>query len=303
MYVHLPHGPSKFRLTVGKPFVTPESSERTAQNFDNFPISSSTAQVTNWLPICNSAHRNNIASSSSPVTKLFTYASIMEQDPESHAQRLVQPNEDKKYAYSGGTEIFGLHERGVFYFVPRPLAANTWRMMVSHCRAKNFRFVGMAYNDNYHGFIAHSLTVQKSSQRLLFLAACDFSLKLSTRYMNQTYLQSKMPLSRPIYVKPPDIMKILSDLHIRHDRPLYGVPEAGAHWYNTYHSHHTDRLNMTAATHDPCLLYTAQRFAANRNSEVPRGVACLQIDDTLTASNSPFLAKEEKSSVFSCKPR
>lgn len=293
VYLLFPHGPSKSRSTVVKPFVTLESSEGSVQNVDD----------PSALP------------SSTPLTIYFAHPSKTEKYPESHAPHLAQSSDDKKYAYSRDAEIFGLLEQGVFSFVPRPVATESRIFKSRFCdymknaglptSFEKSRFVAMAYNDNIHGIITHAPMVQRSSQRLLScLAACDLSMKLSTRDVIQAYPQSNTSLSRPIYVEPPHILKTPSDLIIRLDRPLYGVPEAGAHWFNTYHSHHTTRLDMTAATHDPCLLYTAKLFAANQNSKAPRGITCLQTDDTLTVWNDSFSAIEEKeSSTFSCKPR
>jgi len=66
-------------------------------------------------------------------------------------------------------------------------------------------------------------------------------------------------------------------------RLLYGVPEAGNHWYKTYHSHHVDELSMDQSTYDPCLLFSTQPF----------GLVGLQTDDTLFVGDADF-AKEEQ---------
>ena len=62
-------------------------------------------------------------------------------------------------------------------------------------------------------------------------------------------------------------------------KPLYGVPEAGNHWFNTYHHHHIEKLQMDQSTYDPCLLYT------NHNGF---GIVGLQTDDTLILANETF---------------
>lgn len=68
-------------------------------------------------------------------------------------------------------------------------------------------------------------------------------------------------------------------------KPLYGVPEAGAHWFNTYHNHHTKKLFMKISTYDPCPLYT---------NDEGFGVVGLQTDDSLILTNEIFAAEEEK---------
>ena len=67
-------------------------------------------------------------------------------------------------------------------------------------------------------------------------------------------------------------------------KPLYGVPEAGNHWFKTYHSHHSQELGMEQSTYDSCLLY--------RND--PFGVVGLQTDDTLFLGTPEFAALEQE---------
>jgi hypothetical protein len=65
-------------------------------------------------------------------------------------------------------------------------------------------------------------------------------------------------------------------------RPLYGVPEAGNHWFKTYHRHHTENLGMQQSTYDPCLLQSNKPFA----------VVGLQTDDTLFLADEDFTELE-----------
>ncbi|EED15752.1 hypothetical protein TSTA_051890 [Talaromyces stipitatus ATCC 10500] len=37
--------------------------------------------------------------------------------------------------------------------------------------------------------------------------------------------------------------------------PLYGIPEAGNHWFHTYHKHYTKQLGMETSTYNLCLLH------------------------------------------------
>lgn len=66
-------------------------------------------------------------------------------------------------------------------------------------------------------------------------------------------------------------------------KPLYGVPEAGNHWFATYHDHHIDKLGMEQSTYDPCLLYRSN----------PLGIVGLQTDDTLLLREDAFADAEE----------
>ena len=67
-------------------------------------------------------------------------------------------------------------------------------------------------------------------------------------------------------------------------KPLYGVLEAGNHWFRTYHQHHVRKLQMNQSTYDPCLLYTSTNGF---------GVVGLQTDDTLFLADADFASSEE----------
>jgi hypothetical protein len=81
-------------------------------------------------------------------------------------------------------------------------------------------------------------------------------------------------------------MGISNDCILKVIKPLYGVPEAGNHWFKTYHGHHTDKLGMIQSTYDPCLLYTTDRTCM--------GIVGMQTDDTLILADQSFAAAEEE---------
>jgi hypothetical protein len=65
-------------------------------------------------------------------------------------------------------------------------------------------------------------------------------------------------------------------------KPLYGVPEAGNHWFKTYYSHYTNELAMKQSTYNPCLLYSNRPF----------GIVGLQTNDTLFLGDDDFAEVE-----------
>ena len=69
-------------------------------------------------------------------------------------------------------------------------------------------------------------------------------------------------------------------------RPLYGIPEAGTHWWATYHNHHKEKLSMTTSTYDPCFLITTGKEAFR--------IVGIQTDDTLILASEEFLALEDR---------
>jgi hypothetical protein len=57
-------------------------------------------------------------------------------------------------------------------------------------------------------------------------------------------------------------------------KPLYGIAEAGVHWWNTYHKHHREKLHMQTSTFDPCLLIST-------GGKDDFAIVGMQTDDTL----------------------
>jgi hypothetical protein len=67
-------------------------------------------------------------------------------------------------------------------------------------------------------------------------------------------------------------------------KPLYGIPEAGNHWFSIYYKHHLDKLHIAQSTYDPCLMYS---------TTTPFGLVGLQTDDTLIVVDAAFIDTEE----------
>jgi hypothetical protein len=81
-------------------------------------------------------------------------------------------------------------------------------------------------------------------------------------------------------------------------KPLYGIPEAGTHWWATYHKHHREKLAIATSTYDPCLLITTTKTAF--------GVVGMQTDDTLILGSKEFDTIEDEEltrAKFSAKPK
>jgi hypothetical protein len=137
--------------------------------------------------------------------------------------------------------------------------------------------------------LTQSPTIQRVSQRLILcLAAIYPDKRLYLRDISQAYVQSTTNLNRQFYIRPPTELKAQLGLGnnsiLKVLKPLYGVPEAGNHWFKTYHSHHIESLAMTQSTYDPCLLYSTR----------PSGIVGLQTDDTLFLADKEFADNERK---------
>jgi hypothetical protein len=119
------------------------------------------------------------------------------------------------------------------------------------------RLVIQAYNDiGKKEVLTQSPTIQRASQRLILcLATLIENTDLYLRDISQAYVQPTTSLNRDFYVKPPQELKLQKGLILRVVKSLYGIPEAGNHWFKTYHQHHLDNLHVRPSTYDPCLLY------------------------------------------------
>lgn len=280
--VLLPKGPTKFRSTVVKPYLTPshEKNPTPTIHITSFSQLSSDFDTTD-------SYKSNISDTQIDTTQ---------------------------FSASRNIEFNGLIERGVFTLVPESMA-NGLRIYGSRFvdQVKNegkpsaynkSRLVVQAYGDHNHGLLTHAPTVQRVSQRLLLIiCAMDNNLTLFTRDISQAYVQSETRTQRPIFVRPPSQLNIPRGTVLRVERPLYGIPEAGLHWFRTYHNHHKKKLALRPSIHDPCFLYTPNGMSVDSKSpKIPRGFTCLQTDDTVSAANNEFIAREAKfSNAFDAK--
>ncbi|KAF4470049.1 hypothetical protein FALBO_3049, partial [Fusarium albosuccineum] len=146
-------------------------------------------------------------------------------------------------------------------------------------------------------------TIQRASQRIL-LALCPtlrrFGHKVMLRDISQAYTQSETRLNRAIFLQLPTELKkkYPEGIVLRVEKPLYGLAEAGLHWYATYSKHHQDRLRMEAVSSDPCLLLTRE------GDEF--GVTAMQTDDTFNIGTETFIRREDdelKKAGFKAKPQ
>ncbi|KAM4061020.1 cwf18 domain containing protein [Hirsutella rhossiliensis] len=168
-------------------------------------------------------------------------------------------------------ELTNLLAAGVI--VPEEFDANKhggYRVFKSRMKS---RLVVQGYNDDgKRGILTQAPTISRPAQRVALALApflCTRDMFIMIRDITMAYTQSQTKLARP----------------------LYGIAEAGAHWFNTYHDHHCRKLNMETSSFDPCLLITANNIA----DKDLFGIAALQTDDTFII--------EEKELCFKAKPK
>ena len=215
------------------------------------------------------------------------------------------------FQQSRRTEYEALIKRGVFVPIhkddPRVRGHRIFKSrMVDEVKGKETsapyeksRLVIQCFNDKgKREILTQSPTIQRSSQRLLiFLAAAVKHLNrlrnqseshLAIRDITQAYVQAETRLLRDIFAWPPE--EIAGDFPpstiFMVVLPLYGIPESGNHWFNTYHKYHVENLQMETSTYDPCLL-----ISTKESHEF--GVVGMQTDDTLILGDEDFLAREQ----------
>ena len=155
------------------------------------------------------------------------------------------------------------------------------------------RLVVQGYNDaEKMAILTQAPTIQRCSQRLLLAitpALRKVGMQVMLRDITQAYTQSKTELNRTVLCKLPlELENRYPDGTIlRVVKPLYGLAEAGNHWFATYSDHHKEKLGMETSSYDACLLIT------KKNGNGVFGITALQTDDTLNIGTKALLDKEE----------
>lgn len=155
------------------------------------------------------------------------------------------------------------------------------------------RLVVQAYNDRGKSMVlTQSPTVQRAIVQLILTLGLSF-IKIYDHIMflrdiSQAYTQSKTLLTRDILCHPaPEVIKSLNldpNTVMRILKPLYRIPEAGNHWFQTYSRHLKEKLGMAPSFFDPSLFIIIGK---------PFGINGMQVDDTLFVGIKDFVKLEE----------
>ncbi|EKD14183.1 polyprotein [Drepanopeziza brunnea f. sp. 'multigermtubi' MB_m1] len=169
---------------------------------------------------------------------------------------------------SRAKELAGLIAQGILQVIPG-----------TDLRAKGARIFGSRFVDEIKG---------KGTPTLY-----EKSRIVCGKDITQAYTQSGTKLIRIIVVRPlkeityrfpPGTLFLMTG-------PLYGIPEAGTHWYKRFSGHFTNNLGMRQSSFDSCL------FVSTNKDQL--GIAALQTDDVLMVVNPAMRAKEERELVKS----
>ena len=133
-------------------------------------------------------------------------------------------------------------------------------------------FVVQAYNNfNNDLILTQSATIQQVSQRLIVYLAAIFQnniIKLYLCNVTQAYVQSISDLNRDFFICPPPelitMMGASPECILKVVKLLYSIPEAGNHWFVTYHKYHINTLAISESTYNPCLIHKCEPFCIIR---------------------------------------
>lgn len=140
-------------------------------------------------------------------------------------------------------------------------------------------------------------TVTKASFRILLSLAASKGFDVYLRDISQAYCCSEFELIREAYIIPPKSLNLPKNVLWKLMKPLYGLPESGLLWYETYRSYHEVDLQMKASVVDPCVYY-------RQTSDDLSGMIVTQVDDSAIIGTASFLAQEDKvSPAFPSKGR
>lgn len=242
----------------------------------------------------------------------LTAAAWMTAKEEADAALAIQLRAEGKITTPGApfeestkAEIKALTARGVFKFIPYNRRAHGGirvfkSRIVNEVKGKatpqpyeKSRLVIQGYGDeDKREILTQSPTIQRVSQRLILALAPSFfrhgDFVLWLRDITQAYTQSTSDLERTILAKLPAQIRdqYPEDTVMLVIKPLYGIAEAGTHWWVTYYNHHRKKLEMVTSTYDPCLL-----ISSPTNAEF--GIVGMQTDDTLGLSTLAFSRNED----------
>ncbi|KAF1934675.1 hypothetical protein EJ02DRAFT_429126 [Clathrospora elynae] len=142
--------------------------------------------------------------------------------------------------------------------------------------------------------LTQSLTIQRCSQRVIMALVptlLQLGMTIELRNITQAYPQAQTNLKRTILAHLPTelVSRYPEGMLLYVIKTLYGIAEAGVHWWATYHRHHCKELDMSMSTYNPCLLITNGEADAD-----VFGLVGMQTNNTLMLGTATFLSLEEK---------
>ncbi|KAF1934523.1 hypothetical protein EJ02DRAFT_203408, partial [Clathrospora elynae] len=323
--VDMVNGPTAFRSTVVKPYYRPDHLW-TDPDAPHTPP----AEVTVPVPVPSAAQPRKRGRPPGSKNKANTYMTRKEENDLELAIKLrndrVITTPGAPFEASDDQEISDLVGRGVFKFELYDEEAHGGirifkSRLVREVKGKTTkpyeksRLVIQGYQD--HGkeaILTQSPTIQRCSQRVIMALApalLQRGMTIELRDITQAYPQAQTNLKRTILAHlPTELVSRYPEGTLLHViKPLYGIAEAGVHWWTTYHGHHCKELNMSTSTYDPCLLVTNAVTNTDADADADAdvfGLVGMQTDNTLMLGTATFSSLEEKKleiAQFRSKPK
>lgn len=124
--------------------------------------------------------------------------------------------------------------------------------------------------------------LQMKSISLILSIAAIFGLNIYSDDVQQAYLQSTEQFVRHVYLKPNASVRMPAGTVLKLLKPLYGLTDAGDHWYHSLHKHLQHDLGMQKVISDGSL------FTKHVRGKLigPKGT---YVDDLLGAGTDHFL--------------
>jgi hypothetical protein len=334
--IEMDRGPATFRSTVVKPYYEDPSPEiipqmnpvpATVPSLEPAPHQDDPAEeiiVRTDIPQKRGRGRPRKIQPQIFLCEIDDFQSFLTSKEQADAALAIQLRAEGKITTPGAPfeestqcEIDSLIADGVFEFIQLDIEQLDHDIRIFKSRIVNeiknkttkpyekSRLVVQGYNDDGKDeILTQSPTIQRASQRLILAVMPTLLLQGMVAWLRditQAYVQSTTGLNRTILAYLPAQIRHLypQDTVMRVIKPLYGIAEAGTHWWATYHNHHLKRLQMMTSTYDPCLL-----ISTPENPDF----ACIgmQTDDTLGLSTTAFSQREDeqlKEAAFKAKPK
>ncbi|TQN64414.1 hypothetical protein CSHISOI_11408, partial [Colletotrichum shisoi] len=299
------NGPREFRSTVVKPFHKEDSSDNEVKVDETNQVTEKDLRDIERSRVVVEIPQHDRDPDRTPST-FMTTKEATDYDLAVKLRKtgiITEPGDP--FEESTRKEVDNLIDRGVFDFIPfdpaKHMGIRIFKSKIIHevkdkttdKAYEKSRLVIQGYaDDGKWAILTQSPTIQRSSQRLLIaLLATLYKIPgfvAWLRDITQAYTQSASKLNRVILAQLP---RELRDRYpkgtiIRLMKPLYGVAEAGTHWWAGYFNHHRESLEMETTAYDPCLLLTT--------AESPYfGIVGMQTDDTFGISDAAFDDLEE----------
>ena len=157
---------------------------------------------------------------------------------------IVEDPMDPRFQKSSKEEMKGLVDRGSYKVVNKteiPKGATIVKSRVQHSikfdtngnKKYKTRLVIQGDKDPDKGsVVTEAPTVLRSSVRMILTISQSFKFSIWSRDVKQAFIQSKDPLGRSLYIKPPkkpDILKLLGkapNSYLHALKPIYGLSES-----------------------------------------------------------------------------